>query len=138
MAHRSFNWSKAMNIQRTHDKSVYLGPDAPVAVKQCYADVADKILSVSPRSILDVGCATGDFMRYLEGRFPMAQVAGLEPEPSLAAEASSRGLYVGNAGVKGCFSADVITMLGVHGLFDTVEEWLEPLTRPYSRQILVF
>src|SRR5437588_159580 len=40
--------------------------------------------------VLDVGCGSGDFTATLAGLVPDGEVVGLEPQPSLVAEAEAR------------------------------------------------
>ncbi|MDN6296620.1 MAG: methyltransferase domain-containing protein [Halomonas sp.] len=45
----------------------------------------------STASVLDVGCATGDWTRRLAGRYPAATVTGLDIAPGMLAEAKRHG-----------------------------------------------
>ena len=48
-----------------------------------------------PQSILDIGCATGQLLAQLSGKYPDACCAGIEPS-TMCFEASKRGLNVLN------------------------------------------
>ena len=62
-------------------------------------------LAVSDR-LLDLGCGSGDFTRILADRVPMGHVVGLDPQPSLLAQARSR------AGANQSFVDASVQMLG--------------------------
>jgi 2-polyprenyl-3-methyl-5-hydroxy-6-metoxy-1,4-benzoquinol methylase len=82
-------------------------------------------------SILDIGCAAGDFLRFVNGQYPELKYHGLDAFPSLLTEAKKRvpngEFHLGdmnsnielNCGEK----YDVVTMLGVLSIFST-ENWI--------------
>lgn len=87
-------------------------------------------------SILDVGCATGDFLYYLYTQFPHATLAGVDVMPALVARARKEipgaqffvgDLYTGKGLPKQKF--DALFLVGVHSIFDEVGPWLDNLLR---------
>jgi cyclopropane fatty-acyl-phospholipid synthase-like methyltransferase len=91
---------------------------------------------VSPRTnILDVGCAAGDFLRYVYGQYPEINCHGLDAFPNLLSEAKKRvpngTFHLGdmNSDNVNNFSGqyDVVTMLGVLSIFST-ENWIDNFT----------
>ncbi len=124
-------------MKRTHD-NFYLNEDS-LNIKQSFVDVADEISSDGFNSIADVGCATGAFPGYLKTRFPNAEINGIEHLEGLLTKARFDFPLVtfrqGNVLNKFSVSEkyDVITMLGVLGIFDdykivldNVLSWLNP------------
>lgn len=50
-------------------------------------DLAAKIECVSPKSVLDVGCGPGNSTFVLKGRFPSAQIVGIDNSPEMIKKA---------------------------------------------------
>ena len=124
-------------MKRNHD-NFYLNEDNTL-IKQSFVDVADQIALNSFNSVADVGCATGAFPNYLKTRFPSSEITGIEYLGNLLTEAKKSFPHIrfneGNVLEKDSVSEkyDVITMLGVFGIFDdykkalhNVLSWLNP------------
>lgn len=124
-------------MKRTHDR-FYLNEDNK-KVKQSFVEVADEISKYNFQTIADIGCATGAFPNYLKNRFQHAEVIGIEYLDSLLTKARKdfphlnfiKGDVLDTNSVPKKF--DVITMLGVLGIFDNyktvldnVIQWLNP------------
>jgi SAM-dependent methyltransferase len=122
---------------RTHDR-FYLN-EKNLVVKDSFIAVANKISDSFSGSVADVGCATGAFPAYLKQRFQSSEVVGIEYLEELLSKAEKdfpnvrfiRGDVTVKSSVEQKF--DVITMLGVLGLFDNFEKvltnvlsWLKP------------
>lgn len=127
-------------MKRSHD-AFYLNEDN-TSVKQSFVDVANEVACASFNTIADVGCATGAFPNYLKTRFPEAEITGLDYLESLLKKASkdfvSIKFVTGNVLDRGSVTQkfDVITMVGVLGIFDdyklaleNVLSWLNPKGR---------
>lgn len=86
------------------------------------------------RSILEVGCAAGDFAHWLTQMFPMASVQGIDLHPALVKAARTRVPHakfsVGDledASTLPLQPFDVVFMNTVHSHFDDCSEWLDHL-----------
>jgi len=127
-------------MKRTHD-NFYLDENNK-KVKDSFVAVADVISRKKFSSIADVGCAIGAFPSYLKKRFPSSDIEGIEYLDSLLNKALadfpeisfSKGNVLDKKSVTKKF--DVITMLGVLGIFDdyhavlkNVLSWLNPKGR---------
>lgn len=95
--------------------------------KQMFVDVADRLewTDPLPDSLLDVGCAAGEFSEYILGRFPGIRVLGVDFDEELVTAARKHvpqaEFQVGDANdlnriEEKSFSA--ITMTGTHSVFD--------------------
>ncbi|QQG42899.1 MAG: class I SAM-dependent methyltransferase [Candidatus Giovannonibacteria bacterium] len=126
-------------IVREHDK-LYLSENRKLKVKEKFKSIiriADRHLRKLTRpEILDVGCATGDFLHYLRARYPNASLTGLDIMPALLKLAKRevpqasyvRGdIYTGRGLPKSKF--DAVFLLAVHSIFDDVGSWLDNLLR---------
>lgn len=122
------------NIVRTHDE-FYLNLDRKNSPKEYFKFIIEQLvleeLSLNDKSILDIGCATGDFLYYLRSKYHNANLNGLEILPALAQKASIEVpgalIEVGDISAKS-FEVkkkyDFIFMLGVHSIFDDLL-WLD-------------
>jgi SAM-dependent methyltransferase len=112
-------------MRRTHDK-LYLNEDSTV-IKDVFIAAANEIGDNFSGSIADVGCATGAFPRYLKQRIPSAEVVGIEYLEELRVKAiqdySNIRFLFGDVTKRETVEEkfDVITMLGVLGIFDDYE-----------------
>lgn len=119
-----------MNVIRDHDK-IYLNEnwkDNPKENFKFIANYSSKFISsLSIPSILDIGCATGDFIYYLSKTFPDAKYVGLDVMPELLEKARkevSDAIFI-QADISNNKSLpndrfDVIFMIGVHSIFDDI------------------
>jgi SAM-dependent methyltransferase len=120
-------------IVRTHD-SFYLDENRYQDPKQLHLEIIGKIQEIEKvsgktvDSILDAGCAAGEFAYVLQNAFPNSQVTGFDLLPELIAKAKNK--------VSGCIffeadiqnsntplvgSYDIVTCTGVLSIFDTFE-----------------
>lgn len=105
---------------------VYSGPEAPKP-KHMFVWLCDKLESVAtkPARILDVGAATGDFLRYAATRFPDATCEGLEYDLELVQlgrnKDTANKLHHGDANkmdALGDNMFDAVFLTGTHSIFD--------------------
>lgn len=82
-------------------------------------------------SVLDIGCATGDFLWYLKESVPSAELHGFDILPELLKEAEKNvpgaAYSVGDICRREDLpqrTFDAVYMLGVHSAFDSCEEWV--------------
>mgnify|MGYP001398355599 CR=1 FL=1 len=131
---------------READEMIYLHEDRRNEVKSIFKAAGKKIADFASvknnksGKLLDVGCATGDFLDYISTILGGYNLAGLEISEALALEASKRmpsvSIKVGDVLDKTCFdkrSFDVIFMSGVLNCFDdptpalnATIDWLRP------------
>jgi 2-polyprenyl-3-methyl-5-hydroxy-6-metoxy-1,4-benzoquinol methylase len=80
-----------------------------------------------PRSVLDVGCGTGDFLARVAGRFPGLRQAGIELDPARAAEAQRA-----NPAAEVRAGDAVQVLAGIGQRFDLITLWdvFEHVTQP--------
>ena len=125
---------------RTHDK-LYLSEDRKHTPKESFKFILKEIdfEFAKNASILDVGCATGDFLWFMGENFPDAKLVGLDIDDELIQRARGE---VPNADFI-CANIiedkldqrfDLIFMHGVHMIFDEIEEWLDPMVGLLKRQ----
>jgi len=92
-----------------------------------FIDIADRLekMEPSPDSLLDVGCAAGEFSEYMLERFPGIRILGIDFDKDLVAAACEHvpqaEFQVGDANdlngiADKSFSA--VTMTGTHSVFD--------------------
>ena len=83
-------------------------------------------------TVLDVGCATGDFLFYLHSLYPNSELTGMDVMLELLERAKTE--VPGCNFIKGdvCQKStlpnrkfDVVFMNGVHSIFDDIHPWLE-------------
>ena len=127
-------------IIRTHD-AFYLNENRYRDPKQLHLEIIDRIKKiennkgkVSPETILDAGCAAGEFAFALQNAFPNSKVRGFDLLPELIAKAKNEAdkcfFYEANI-LDGesaeANSADVVTCTGVLSIFDTFEPSIQNL-----------
>jgi len=124
---------------RTHDLDVYLIEnryDQPKEYFRVLSDLAEPNLKDGEhlRSILDIGCAAGEFGFYLRKRFPRASLTGLDVVPELLEKAQrmvpDATLILGDVHDSSLIapaSQDVIFMCGVLSIFESFERVIENL-----------
>jgi SAM-dependent methyltransferase len=126
-------------IIRDHDK-FYLNEDRKANPKEYFKFISSLVAPHLDRfpqpRILDIGCATGDFLYYLHSLYPKAVLHGMDVMPSLleraAVEVPSSTFSEGNI----CDASDIplrqfdaVFMNGVHSIFDELRPWLENLVK---------
>ena len=122
--------------KRTHDE-FYLKEDRSQQPKEYFKFMVQQTRQRKPQpaSILDIGCASGDFLHYLATCFPEAELHGVDILESLvkASEAKVPGTtcYVGDINAldfKPRQQYDVVYMPGVHSIFDSCEHWVRNMS----------
>jgi len=105
---------------------VYSGPEA-AKPKHMFVWLCDKLsaTSAAPGSILDVGAATGDFLRYAASRFPGAACEGLEYDQELVRLGNGKDaaikLHHGDANsmdILDDHAFDAVFLTGTHSIFE--------------------
>lgn len=122
------------NVKRTHDE-FYLQLDRKSTPKEYFKFVDRQVRQVcDPKSLrlVDIGCATGDFLHYLNDLYPQAQLHGFDVLESLLTRAkvevpraTFKQLDISAPDLQtGKLAFDVAFMLGVHSIFDDLN-WLD-------------
>lgn len=115
-----------------HD-SFYLAEKWPSEPKEFFKFLGGLALSTVPNatSILDVGCATGEFLRYVATLYPKASLSGLDIRPEFAERARtllpSMAFSVGDIeSGKGLPESkfDLVFMSGFNQYFSDFRPWL--------------
>lgn len=122
---------------RTHDV-FYLNEDRKETPKEYFKFLARNISidygELQNLEIVDVGCATGEFIYYMKKEFPNNQFTGIDILPELLEKAKEinedqtfidLNINAPNFNFKKKF--DFVFMNGVHSIFDDVEPWLSNL-----------
>lgn len=123
-------------VQRTHD-AFYVKEDRSKTPKEYFKFLANLTESwfqkhregTSPESLMDIGCASGDFLYYLHERFPNAALAGIDVMPELIKAAKNKvmaQLSIGDINATSFESPcqfDVVYLPGVHSIFDSCDQW---------------
>lgn len=118
-----------VQLQRTHDREIYLAENRYREPKELFKRIADLVENtgvVRPGCrITDVGCAAGEFIYYLRERFPETSLLGVDLLPELLAKArgvlpevSFQAGSVLDEDVLPAESSDVTLLVGVHSIFD--------------------
>jgi SAM-dependent methyltransferase len=123
------------NSKRTHDK-LYLNEDRRNEPKEYFKFIAENInLNLNHLKVIDICCATGDFLYYLNSLFPKATLYGADIDEELLLRAKNNVPEI-----KKCFQLDIseienkigkfdaIFMLGVHSIFDDLN-WLDSIKK---------
>jgi len=139
-----------MKVKRTHDL-IYLKENRKNKPKEYFKFIGARsskcISHLKKPSILDIGCATGDFIGYLAALHKHAEFMGMDVIPELIDRARSMypncsffygDIYSGKKMPKIKF--DVIFMSGVHSIFDDHIPWIDNLLKIVkpSGRIFVF
>ena len=138
-----------MKIIRTHDVEVFLNEDRSDKLRECFKFVAqqtyDFISSIKKPKILDIGCATGDFIFYLSSIHKNASYTGIDIIPELIAKAKLilqevRFIIADVFSGKGLPSEkfNVIFLNGVHTIFDEYMPWIDNLLKLADRQSRIY
>ena len=111
-------------------------------VKQSFVKLADIIEFKRFSTLLDVGCATGAFPSYVSQRFPNSKVTGIDNNEDFIKKALEDfpdiSFQIGDVFDRNSIKTefDVVTMLGVLGIFDDYSRvlsnalsWVKPKGR---------
>ena len=117
-------------VVRTHDK-FYLNENRKFKPKEYFKFIVNQLdLSLNGKSVIDIGCATGDFLYYLSSCFPKAELYGADIDSELLER-----MRIEVPIVKESFNIDIsnpktnigkydaVFMLGVHSIFDQLD-WI--------------
>lgn len=140
--------SQLMRSQRTHDE-LYLKENFKDNPKEYYKFISKYISSFIHENmkILDIGCASGDFLYFLQEQYPNCNYTGIEIMKTLIEEGKKRGsgvefinadIYEGHNLPKNKY--DMIFMLGVHSIFDDYKKLLDNIFNLIKEQgrIIIF
>jgi len=121
-------------VIRDHDK-LYLSEDRKNQPKEYFKFIVSKtdehFKKYSHPKILDIGCATGDFLFYLCSLYPEASFMGMDVMEELLERAKTE--VSGSEFVKSNIcdlktlprqKYDAVFMNGVHSIFDDIDSWL--------------
>jgi len=128
------------NYVRTHD-SFYLQENRYKDPKELHLEIVQRIKSLEisssgyvVESILDAGCAAGEFAYLLRDKFPECNISGFDLLPELISKAINEvknvGFYQGDILSEDSApkdSADIVTCTGVLSIFDTFEKCIDNL-----------
>ena len=118
-----------MDVIRDHDK-FYLNEDRKLNTKEYFKFIVNhssEFINYVPHnlSILDIGCATGDFVFYLSKTFPQAKLVGIDVMQDLLERAKNEvpdvtfiRSDISNKKSLPVDKFDAVFMLGVHTIFD--------------------
>lgn len=142
-----------VNVQRTHDKEIYLKEDRYEKPKEIFKVMADLVrhdqVITTDCLVCDFGCAAGEFLYYLVRQFPEAQYTGFDVVPELIEKAREKlpdvrfqSGSVLDRSILPESSVDVAFLLGVLSIFDEFEPcisnmlyWVRPGGRIYVKGI---
>lgn len=120
---------------RTHDL-LYLDEERYDDVKETFKFSLSEALAFAerrPKRILDVGCAAGEFAHYLRRMLPDARILGIDVIPALLEKARARvpdaRFEIGSVLDRSAVASehDMVFLVGVHSIFDEIEQWLSNL-----------
>ncbi|MBT6936788.1 MAG: class I SAM-dependent methyltransferase [Candidatus Marinimicrobia bacterium] len=125
-----------MNLKdgvRTHDR-FYLKENRKLKPKEYFKFIVNNLkTSLDNKSVIDIGCATGDFLYYLSTCFPKAELYGADVDLDLL-ERTKREVSL----VKRTFQIDIsdlktdigkydaVFMSGVHSIYDELN-WINSI-----------
>lgn len=135
-----------MRTVRDHDQ-LYLSEDRKLNPKEYFkfigATIKPFLCDIQNPKIIDVGCATGDFLHYLSTQHPSASFTGLDIMPELLdrarKEIPTAHFQQGDITEESTLPKaqyDAAFLIGVHSIFDDHEPFLDhmmKLLRPDGR-----
>ena len=120
--------------------SVY-SSEKPFREKVAFNIALDCLKKFKFRSLLDVGCATGDFLYFAEKKFPDASFFGIDVDKDLLAIAKEKtkdgcnfvkeNIWELNKIIK---KYDVVTAFAISGYFDDEIKFLDPLIKSLNKK----
>lgn len=131
------------------DEDIYLNEDRSRTTKKCFMDLG-ALLRENYRAgatLLDVGCATGELVKFVQDEFPDLQLSGCDVSESMLEKARclvpSADFYYGSiADGTGMTlnSYDTVTCFGVITIFDDLETPLRNLVSAVERygRLIIF
>lgn len=125
--------------KRLADDAIYLREDRKESPKEYFKLIADRMedrRGTGKHSLLDVGCATGELVAYLQGRFPGFSCSGVDVSSLLIERArrhvAGADFQVGSILDGDClaaFAADIVVCAGTVQIFDDLTVPVENLSR---------
>ncbi len=130
-----------MNIKRTHDR-IYLDEYYKTHPKEYFKLVCKEMKNdwpdIESKKILDIGCATGEFLSYLKTEIPDASLYGLDVMPELLGKVDKQiETYcadISNPKTLPNKKFDICTMMGVLSIFDNHESILDHVLHFFDEQ----
>jgi SAM-dependent methyltransferase len=118
--------------KRIADEGIYLDGEYIEKPKEIFVfqgDLIDSLDNPSSQKILDVGCASGEFVHYLKHRFPNCQADGVDVSEALVKKAREyvpgSNFIVGSALDASIFldkKYDVVNCCSVLSIFEDIEQ----------------
>ena len=135
---------KNLKGKRTHD-NFYLKEKSKV--KEYYKFIISKVSkNLNNKDILDVGCATGDFLKYIKTKYPKSNLHGVEINKNLFNVLKKKN-FINKAYNHSILKSkkigkyDYIFMSGVHSIFDDLLpllKRLKSLKKKNNSKIFIF
>lgn len=127
---------KEIETTYTHDKFL-LRENRKLEPKEYFKFILNEIDADQAKGgcILDIGCATGDFLWFLGEHFPGAKLTGMDINDEFLQKAKvevPHAKFINANIVTDKFKNkqyDLIFMLNVHPLFTQLEDWLDPMVK---------
>ncbi len=136
--------TKNFKSKRTHD-DFYLKEKSKV--KEYYKFIISKVSEdLNNKDILDVGCSTGDFLKYIKTKYPKSNLNGIEINKNLF-KVLSKKKFVNKAYNQSILKKkyigkyDYIFLSGVHSIFDDLLpllKRLKSLKKTKNSKIFIF
>jgi trans-aconitate methyltransferase len=132
-----------MSSIREHDK-LYLNENRKTNPKEYFKFIGNffekYVNSIKNPTILDIGCATGDFLYFIHQKFPSAKISGMDIRDDLLKRAKVEvpfaTFFQGNIQDSKTLPKekfDFIFMLGVHSIFDDYELILDNIIKKLKK-----
>lgn len=127
-----------MNYERTADDAIYINEDRLLEPKETFKQIAGLLdLSSVTGRLVDIGCATGEFLAYARTLNSDLDLVGVEYSPSMVDHGNQRLNSLGIELVCGdanqlpldTGSCDIVTTIGVTSIFDDFRPSYEEMIR---------
>lgn len=128
-----------MKVERTHDK-IYLDEYYKTNPKEYFKLVYNEMKKdwddIESKKLLDIGCATGEFLYFLKHKMPGADLCGLDVMQELLNKVDT-GIktYCANVSDENTLPSekfDICTMMGVLSIFDNHEKVLNNVLKLFQ------
>lgn len=142
-----------IEVTRTHDIAIYLDEDRYEKPKELFKFITNYAINkwgqnyFENKKLIDVGCATGEFLYHVNKVMPRNELIGVDVVPELLEKAKnnlpSNKFILGSVLESDTLEsncADVNFLIGVHSIFDEFETCLMNLinwTKPSGLVYLV-
>ncbi|HWT29977.1 MAG TPA: class I SAM-dependent methyltransferase [Croceibacterium sp.] len=127
-----------MNYARTADDSIYLNEDRYLAPKESFKQIASLLnIEAATGSLVDIGCATGEFLHYARTLNAELDLKGVEYSPNLVAHGNEQlgprriEILQGDANKLPLEAEtfDLVTTIGVTSIFDDFRPSFDEMIR---------